>query len=350
MLYRKYMKIDWGTSMLNDLIVIGTSLVTVLFSLLLWLRYKSKDPQVKTVEFYPPEGLTPAEIGYALDEKLEDREVLSMVYYLADKGYISIESDKKGIVLKKIKDVDESEPKFLGTFMNAYFPGDAKVFDMKNAPKNFIEQFAQAWIQVQSGYEEKYGTVYKNESFTRRFVCILFAIINMVVFCMEMKEFAAFALAYVPAFFVIFGMLLGWKGYDNYQVNEKKGKGKIILGAILYEIAIVLIILMVDVSILKLPTLAFFGGETAIFALSIVMATRSDKNAELMMKIYGFRDFIKDAEYDKMVVLSQDDPEYYYHIYPYAIIFGMEGKWSKHLDKLAIQNLTIRRKGWEKTK
>lgn len=332
--------------MLNNVIVIGTSLVTVLISLFLWLHYRRKEPQVKTVEFYPPEGLTPAEIGYALDEKLEDREILSMVYYLADKGYISIESKQKRIILKKKKDVDESEPKFLGTFMNAYFPGKATVFDMKDAPHDFIKQFAQAWIEVQSGYEKKYGEVYKNESFTRRFVCIVFSILNMAVFCMEMKEFAAFSLAYVPAFFVIFGMLLAWKGYDNYHVNQKKGRVQIVLGALLYETGIVLIFLMLEVSLMKLPSVVFLLAEAVIFVLSMVMATRSDKNAELMTKIYGFRDFIKEAEYDRMVLLSQDDPEYYYHIYPYAIVFGMEGNWSKHLDKLTIQNITTRRSGW----
>ncbi|MBE5906885.1 MAG: DUF2207 domain-containing protein, partial [Lachnospiraceae bacterium] len=329
--------------MVNDMIIMGVSFATVLLSLFLWLHYRRKEPQVKTVEFYPPEGLTPAEIGYALDEKLEDREILSMVYYLADKGYITIETKQQRTILKKKKEVDESEPEFLGTFMNAYFPGKATIFDMKNAPSDFIKQFAKAWIQVQNGYEKKYGEVYKNESFTRRFVCIVFAILNMAVFCMEMMEFAAFSLVFVPAFFVIFGMLLGWKGYDNYHVNQKKGKVRIVLGALLYGTGIGLVFPMLEVSLLKFPSVVFVLAEAAVFILSMVMATRSDKNAELMMKIYGFRDFIKDAEYDRMVLLSQEDPEYYYHIYPYAIVFGIEGKWSKHLDKLAIQNLTIRR-------
>jgi hypothetical protein len=332
---------------MNNVIVIGTSLVTVLISLFLWSRYRRKELPVKTVEFYPPEGLTPAEIGYALDEKLEDREVMSMVYYLADKGYITIESKQKSIILKKIKDVDESEPEFLGTFMNAYFPDESTVFDMKDAPSDFIERFVQAWIQVQIGYEKKYGQVYKNESFTRRFVCILFSILNLVVFGMAVIGFAGLYTAYVPAFLLVFGFLLAWKGYDNYHVNQKKGGIKIALGALLYVVGIVLDMLMLEVSLLKPAVPVFFLAQAAIFVLSMMMATRSDKNEELMLKIYGFRDFIKDAEYDRLVLLSKEDPEYYYHIYPYAIIFGMEGIWSKHIDKLAINNLTIRRSGWD---
>jgi Ca2+/Na+ antiporter len=331
---------------INSAVVIGVSLLTVLMALFLWLKYKRSESLVQTVEFYPPDGLTPAEIGYALDENLEDREIMSMVYYLADKGYISIKSSNKGILLKKIRDIDEGEPDYLTTFMGAYFPGQAKVFDMKNAPHDFIKQFAQAWIQVQIGYEKKYGEVYKNESFTRRFVCIIFAIINMVVCCMALMEVAAFALVYIPAFFTTGGMLAAWKGYDNYHVKPSMGKLLIALGAILYETGIGLVLLMTELSLARIDVATFFVAEAAIFILSMVMATRSDKNAELMMKIYGFRDFIKDAEYDRLVLLSQEDPEYYYHILPYAVVFGMEGKWSKHLDKLTIQNLTTKREGW----
>lgn len=329
----------------NTAVVIAVSILTVLIALFLWLHYKRMEPVIKTVEFYPPDGLTPAEIGYALDEKLEDREIMSMVYYLADKGYITIKLDKQGIVLKKIREIDEEEPDYLFTFMNAYFPGKATVFDMNDAPKDFIKDFAQAWIQVQSGYEKRYGSIYKNESFTRRFVCIIFVIINMVVLSMAMIEPAAFAIVYIPAFFTIGGMLAAWKGYDNYHVNQNKGRLMIALGAVLYEAGILLVLLMAELSLARLAVLVFMVAEAVIFVLSMVMATRSDKNAELMMKIYGFRDFIQNAEYDRLVLLSKEDPEYYYHILPYAIIFGMEGEWSKNLDKLAIQNLTIRKEG-----
>lgn len=51
-----------------------------------------RDPKiVQTVEFYPPEGITPAEAGYIIDGIVNKEDLVSMVIYFADKGYLSIE-------------------------------------------------------------------------------------------------------------------------------------------------------------------------------------------------------------------------------------------------------------------
>lgn len=337
-----------GTSMSVLLLCLGL-VISALLAFVLWFFYGRGEKIVETVEFYPPEGITPAEIGYAIDEKLEDQELLSMIYYLAEKGYLTIDVQKKKVCLKKCKDADESEPKYIKTLMDMYFPNDAKVFDTQHQPKNFIENYAQAWIEVQSLYEEKYGTVYKNETFTRRFVCFICAIVNMVILAMGMMGTEAFALAYVPAFMTTGGMLLGWKGYDNYRVRKKTGRIQIAGGAILFGIGYLLIAEMISVEEIKIPVLfliMYAISGAAIYILSLIMANRSDKNAEIMGKIYGFRTFIQSAEYERIVKLSEENPEYYYHILPYATVLGLETIWSKHLDKLTISGMAAQKPLW----
>ena len=64
-------------------------------ALILWYLY-GRDPKlVKTLEFYPPDGLTPGEIGYLYDENVDKRDIVSTIVYLADKGYISIEQKSR---------------------------------------------------------------------------------------------------------------------------------------------------------------------------------------------------------------------------------------------------------------
>ncbi len=62
-----------------------------LLTLLLWLLFAKEARLVKTVEFYPPEGMTPAEMGYLIDGSIEDKDILSMIVYYANKGYMNIE-------------------------------------------------------------------------------------------------------------------------------------------------------------------------------------------------------------------------------------------------------------------
>ena len=64
-------------------------------------------------------------------------------------------------------------------------------------------------------------------------------------------------------------------------------------------------------------------------------------NNELYGRVLGFRDFIKTAAYDRLKMLSDEDPEYYFNILPYAYIFGMSTKWA---DKFA--NFKIPQPGW----
>ena len=48
-------------------------------ALILWFLY-GRDPKlVKTLEFYPPDGLTPGEVGYLYDENVDKRDIVSTI-------------------------------------------------------------------------------------------------------------------------------------------------------------------------------------------------------------------------------------------------------------------------------
>ncbi len=83
---------------------------------LLWLLF-GRDPKIiKTVEFYPPEGMTPAEIGYVIDGVIDNKDIVSMITYYASKGYLSIQEYEAmkttKFMVKKLKDIDSSEKRF----------------------------------------------------------------------------------------------------------------------------------------------------------------------------------------------------------------------------------------------
>ena len=46
--------------------------------------------------------------------------------------------------------------------------------------------------------------------------------------------------------------------------------------------------------------------------------------------------FIKTAELDKIQELVEEDPEYFYHIIPYAYVFGLTNKWIKHFENIPV--------------
>ena len=67
-----------------------------------------------------------------------------------------------------------------------------------------------------------------------------------------------------------------------------------------------------------------------------LMKARTKKSAEWQGKILGFRDFIRDAEYDRLKTLSDQDPEYFFDIMPYAYVMGMSTRWAKKFTDIKV--------------
>ncbi|MBQ5485354.1 MAG: hypothetical protein IIT72_07695, partial [Lachnospiraceae bacterium] len=58
---------------------------------------------------------------------------------------------------------------------------------------------------------------------------------------------------------------------------------------------------------------------------------------QLQGRLLGFRTFIKEAEYDKIKELVDQDPEYFFNILPYAQVLGLTTQWTNHFLKLDLQ-------------
>ncbi|MBQ2748116.1 MAG: DUF2207 domain-containing protein, partial [Firmicutes bacterium] len=81
-------------------VMYGIMAFAVVLAALLWFIY-GRDPLViETVEFYPPDDVTPAEAGFVLDGIADKEDIVSMIIWFADKGYLAIEEkivEKKGL-------------------------------------------------------------------------------------------------------------------------------------------------------------------------------------------------------------------------------------------------------------
>ena len=86
-----------------SIIIIVISICVSLIAILLWMKYGKGDKVVETIEFYPPEGFNSAEIGYIYKEGANNTSIISLLVYLANKGYLKIEQIEEQGVFRKIK-------------------------------------------------------------------------------------------------------------------------------------------------------------------------------------------------------------------------------------------------------
>jgi hypothetical protein len=80
--------LDWGDFIEAGVLV---GLVTALY-LLLWLQVgRDPDPRSIVVQYEPPEGFSPAGLGYVLDRGYEPRQLVAALVSLAVRGVVTIE-------------------------------------------------------------------------------------------------------------------------------------------------------------------------------------------------------------------------------------------------------------------
>ena len=111
----------WVKNLLLILVLAGTLIMVLLR--ITWGR----NPEItETVEFYPPEGLTPIDVGYVIDGTVDDSDMTATFFYLADKGYIDIDEYKKNkFKFTRLGDLSESEKPSIQRFFRGIFGSSA---------------------------------------------------------------------------------------------------------------------------------------------------------------------------------------------------------------------------------
>ena len=87
---------------ITDYIMFIIPIVFLVISILLWFKYGRDEQVIETIEFYPPEGLNSLDVGFLYKGKAENKDITSLLIYLANKGYLEIINKKIDLSTKRI--------------------------------------------------------------------------------------------------------------------------------------------------------------------------------------------------------------------------------------------------------
>jgi uncharacterized membrane protein len=316
-----------------------------LLSILLWLRF-GRDPMVvRTVEFYAPEDVNPAELGYIIDGAVDSKDLISMIIYWANKGYLSIREDGGDqFTLIKKKDLPDTAKTYELTMFRGLFENrnEVAIEDLKD---DFYPTYDAAKGQVWGYFNmRKENRIFTQSSIGARVLGILLMIAPLaalVGFGMFLNKSGDYwiMVAILSAIFAIAGFALFIVSYDKKDsLSKTRLAGLKLLGVILLAIA-------------GLCTLAFGFGtlQNAFVPLAVILASilsliftmrmkqRTKKSSELLGKILGFKEFIRTAELDRIQKLVEETPDYFFNVLPYAYVFGLTDKWAKNFEGIAVK-------------
>lgn len=383
-----------GASNNLDLIMIIAIILPIIFAGLagtMWYRFGRDDKAIETVEFYPPEGFNSAEVGFLYKGTADSNDVVSLLIYLANKGYIKIEeteekalfSKTKGFKITKVREYDGNNPNerlFLtGLFKDKMsgVPSFTSFKDMVSTMKNpgaYAEKVANAPVvekqEVTSTdlYDNFYITlnaivasinnkdnkekIFEKTSLNKSVPVILMIIITFLIITFKPVSETGELSLLIPAvlfpgigFSILFWMLFG-KNTGPVYVNGKPSNSKatkVIFGLVFGGLFggmpwafMVLPGLMND----PMYLLAYVVGIVCIIAMLFFMQHMSKRTTygnEILGKIRGFKNFLETAEKPKLEELVMHNPSYFYNILPFTYVLGVSDKWIKKFESISLQ-------------
>ena len=314
---------------------------------ILWYLYGRDDHLVKTLEFYPPEDLSPGELGYLIDGTADKEDIVSSIVYLADKGYMTIEEGKGDeFIFQAVQEPGYEMPGFVKTIYSGIFDGGRRdVAKSNKLGTRFGKKYQQATQQLASMFRGSQSIV-RPESRIARIWAAVSAIMPIYAFSSWQSSYgsqtANFALVWASAHVLIATWFM-CSVYDKVRSSSKVVTVLKTLAAIwFFTVGLSVIIFDFDavlssgrIKMVIMTALLVLGTLISMF-FSVISIARTSRYTELLGKTLGFREFIKTAEVDKINELVEQDPEYFYHIIPYAYVFGLTNKWIKKFENIPI--------------
>ena len=329
-------------------------LAGLIISLILWFIYGRDNKPVVTVEFYPPEGFNSLEIGYLYKGKADNKDVISLLIYLANKGYIKIcETSEKSLLSKvisfkivKLKDYDgdnANERLFLnGLFKdnNVIGEGTDNLSEVTSLElENKFYKTVNSILKNMNNKENKYK-IFEKTTIIKYVLVVLSIIISIITVIglptLEYGNIGAvlmtlfLALFYTPFYAVMFIKKI------PLLFRLFWGSFTIIHSLVFFSTTPLAEALKNDNYIL----LAFIFGILCIIGMIMClkyMPKRNKYGNEILGKIMGFKNFLESCEKEKLESLVMKNPTYFHDILPYTYVLGISDKWISKFEYIAIE-------------
>lgn len=347
-------------------------IIFLLISIFLWYKYGRDDQVVETVEFYPPEGFNSLEVGFLYKGKANNKDVISLLIYLANKGYIkiaedenvSLSSEKAGFKVTKLKEYDGNninEQMFLkGLFIKR--PGILSSENIEQETTNSIDvvssddlynnfHITMSDILLNINNKENINKIFeKSASSKKKFVMLMiivsYCLISIPLFLTYGEDMGL--LSYLLASGLIFAgvIILIINTISNIYENDEVVCSKIvkqIFDPLLFELIWGGLWGVLVIPLLKQDLFYSIGyglGIVCIFCMSICfkyLPKRTPYGNELLGKIKGFKKFLRTVEKEKLEAMVMQDPAYFYNILPYSYVLGVSNKWIKKFESISMQ-------------
>lgn len=330
----------------------GTGVVMLAVIGLLFVLFGRDEKIYPSIQYAPPEGLDSAAVGYIIDGSVQDRDIVSLLVYWADKGCMTIEEGPNDeLSFTKRKDLPADARSYEKDVFDGIFGKHAPVGERKKLSSlkyKFAPTLQKAKRKVKKEMNKKQnGGVYTGKSQAARTAALILSPLPFGIFALAVSVYSADGsgvislicwLLYLASVIYLCYMVDNW--YAKKGSSQKSG---VITAAVLCGASLVIFAANYVIKVQHHLTFSWYVPMAVILVISVLnailtafMKKRTKKCAERMGYLIGLRDFIETAELERMQALAQNNPNWFYHIMPYAYVFGLSDVWVKKFEQIAV--------------
>ena len=328
-------------------------ILMVVFAMLLWAMVGRDRMPIIVARFKPPKDFSPLLVGYIADSTVDDKDIISMLFYWADEGLLTIEEKQNNkYEFTKLKDIEDYAvesgrqiPVFEITMFNGFFKnrkvGDKITF--KDLEKNnFYDTITKTKLQTRA-YFVKDRALYQKKSQIWAFFLTILALVPVASGALRTGLYENRSAEIL--FGLVIGSLLFFADLGAFyslfrKWHIRKSNVLAVIMACIPSVGAFAALLYTDwmmsgnLSILQNLLTVIGCSMTVCFAQ--ITEKRSKYGDEVLEETLGFREFIDKAEISQLKMMIESDPDFYYRILSYAIVLGLEEKWAKKFDGMIV--------------
>lgn len=322
-------------------IFVIVAVILLVVMLVLRMLLFNKHPLTPVVNFEAPNSMDPLLMGKFIDNKVNSEDITAMIFYWADKGYLKINLDNQDdpTLIRIVRGLPASSPDYEQLMFSQLFGNRDAV-----RPSELRNRFYSTVEQVTARVNQRAKGLYDSKSIG---ISVIFALLGgallgiapLLLGILQINAgflyYYAF-LALLPAL-IIYGVAETVKYYSLKLTSKKKLlllSGIVLLCAVFTALYVWLVpsYLMGWLSklLLCVITCAEIGG-------SVLIISRTKEYTQTLNQIVGFRNFILLAEKERLEALIEEDPQFYYHILPYAQVLNVSDKWEDKFKDITVQ-------------
>lgn len=310
--------------------------LTALSVILLFLLGRDEKPG-EAVQNRPPSGLTPAELGYAIDGYVDYSDVLSLLLDWAVRGYVKIrKTDDGGYWLVKFRELPEDSKPFEKYLFGWAFLSGNEVEARHYECISFRPILNKARRMISKSLRQGGDGIFTKSSWILKYILAGFTALPMLSslalsFQRDMGGPSAVVTAGVVAVLLmmpeygIIGFLQRWQGW------RPRARAVILAHKLAFlpvSFAAFLFFFLREDANIALAAAAM-ASTVAIGLCAVIATKRTPWGRELLGQAEGLRRFIENAEVADVVSLQNADGGYFFSMLPYAYIFGLYREWSE---------------------